>query len=229
MASQKTSHRTPPNTPRHATPRRPGRPAGRTTADGVIAGRESLLAAAEKLIRKNGPSTSHEAIAIEAGVTKPILYREVGDRDALLNALAERLAVRMAEAIQGLVAQASTPHRGLRSLVAGYLDFAARDRHMYLFVTAGGTRDDRVQQSLLLADGAVRQFAEPIAAYRAAHGADPAVATVWSYGFLGALHFTTLWWLRDQATDIDLVVDQITSLLWSGMGLEDTIRPTVRT
>jgi AcrR family transcriptional regulator len=109
----------------------------------VIAGREILLAAAEKLIRRNGPSTSLEAIAIEAGVTKPILWREVGDRGALLNALAERLAVRMAEAIQGLVAHASAPHRGLRSLVVGYLDFAARDRHMYLFVTAGGTRDDR--------------------------------------------------------------------------------------
>ena len=210
-------------------PRRPGRPAGRTTADGVIAGREILLAAAEKLIREKGPSTSLEAIAIEAGVTKPTLYREVGDKDALLNALAERLAVRMADSIQSLVVQASAPHQGLRNLVAGYLDFAACERHLYLFVTAGGTRDDRVQQSLLLADGAARQLAEPIAAYRAERGADPAVATVWSYGFLGALHFATLWWLREQATDIDLVIDQITSLLWSGMGLEDTIRPTVGT
>jgi AcrR family transcriptional regulator len=162
---------------------------------------------------------SLEAIASEAGVTKPTLYREVGDKDALVNALAERLAMRMAESVTGLVAQASAPHEGLRSLVAGYLDFAARDRHLYLFVTAGGTRDDRVQQALLLADGAARQFAEPIAAYRSTQGADPGVATVWSYGLLGALHFVTLWWLRDQATDIDQVIDQITLLLWSGMGL----------
>ncbi len=183
-----------------------------------------LLAAAERLIRENGPSISLEAIATEAGVTKPTLYRGVGDRDALVNALAERLADRMAEAVQGQVAEASGPHQGLRSLVAAYLDFAARERHLYLFVTAGGTRDDRVQQSLLLADGAARQFSEPIAAYRAAHGADPNVATVWSYGFLGALHFATLWWLRDQAADIDIVIDQITSLLWSGMGLENSPR-----
>jgi AcrR family transcriptional regulator len=187
----------------------------------VIAGRETLLEAAEKLIRERGPSPSLEAIAAEAGVTKPTLYREVGDKDALLNALAERLALRMSQSIQDLVTTASGPRQGLRSLVAGYLDLAARDRHLYLFVTAGGTRDDRVQQSLLLADGAARQLAEPIAAYRGERGADPAVATVWSYGFLGALHFATLWWLRDQSTDIDLVTDQITSLLWSGMGLED--------
>jgi AcrR family transcriptional regulator len=221
MAAQKSQPRP------SATPRRPGRPAGRTAADGVIAGREVLLAAAEKLIRDQGPSTSLEAIATEAGVTKPTLYREVGDKDALVNALAARLAVRMADSIQGLVVKATSPHEGLRNLVAGYLEIAARDRHLYLFVTAGGTRDDRVQQSLLLADGAASQFAEPIAAYRVAHGADPAVATVWSYGFLGALHFATLWWLRDQATDVDLVIDQVTSLLWSGMGLEDTIRPAM--
>ena len=179
-----------------------------------------LLTAAEKLIGEKGPGVSLAAIAMAAGVTKPTLYREVGDKDALVNALAERLAVRIAEAVTGLVAQAATPYQGLRSLVGGYLEFAARDRHLYLFVTAGGTRDDRVQQALLLADGAARQFAEPIAAYRGARGADPAVATVWSYGLLGALHFVTLWWLREQSTDIDLVIDQITALLWSGMGLE---------
>jgi len=223
MTDRKSSHQ-----PHPEAPRRPGRPAGRTTADGLIADREMLVAAAEKLIREKGPSVSLEAIAIEAGVTKPILYREVGDRDALVSALAERLTVRMASHVARLVAQASSPRESLRGFVSGYLENAAHDRFLYLFVTAGGARDDRVQQSLLLADGAASQFAEPIAAYRAANGADPAVATVWSYGLLGALHFATLWWLRDQAVDIDLVIDQITSLLWCGMGLEPAIQPTKR-
>jgi AcrR family transcriptional regulator len=206
-----------PSTP---APRPRGRPAGRTTAQGVIADREKLLQAAEKLIRRNGPSVSLAAIATEAGVTKPILYREVGDKDALVNALAQRLVERMASTTTRLVAQARQPREGLRNLVAGYLQLAARERHLYLFVTAGGTGDDRVQQSLLLADGAASQFAAPIAAYRSARDADPGVATVWSYGLLGALHYVTLWWLREAAADIDEVTEQITTLLWSGMGLE---------
>jgi AcrR family transcriptional regulator len=201
--------------------RRPGRPAGRTSADGLIADRENLLCAAESVIREKGPKVSLDAIAIEAGVTKPILYRGVGDRHALVNALAERLAARMADYVQRLVERAASPHDSLRRLVRGYLEVAARDRHLYLFVTAGGARDDRVQQSLLLADGAADQFADGIAAYRAERGADPAVATVWSYGMLGALHFATLWWFRDQAGDIDVVIEQISSLLWAGMGLEE--------
>ena len=60
------------------------------------------------------------------------------------------------------------PRDGLRNLVAGYLELAAREQHLYLCTYARG----RVQQSLLLADGAAAQFAEPIAAYRAARGAD---------------------------------------------------------
>ena len=205
---------------RRAKPRRPGRPAGRTIADGVIADRETLLTAAERLIRTEGTGVSLEAIASAAGVTKPILYRGVGDRDALVNALAERLSTRMADHVTRLVAEASSPRDALRRLVGGYLDNAARDRHLYLYVTAGGASEDRVRQSLLLADGAARQFAERTAAYRNARGADPAVATVWAYGLIGLLHFVTLWWLRDQASDIEVVIDQITSLLWSGVGLE---------
>mgnify|MGYP001826930383 FL=1 len=83
-----------------------GRPAGRTTADGVIADRETLLAAAETLIREKGPTVSLQAIAGAASVTNPTLYRELGDRDALENALAERLASRMEEAATRLVSAA---------------------------------------------------------------------------------------------------------------------------
>ncbi len=197
-----------------------GRPAGRTAADGVLADRRQLLEAAEQLIREQGPAVSLQAIATAAGVTKPILYREIGDRDALVNGLAERLSSRMAESMTRLVAQSAAPRDGLRNLVGGYLELAAADRHLYLFVTAGGTGEDRLRQSLLLADGAASQFAEPIAAYRAAGSTDPGVATVWSYALLGALHYVTLWWLRDQSADAELVVEQITALLWSGMGLD---------
>ena len=209
------------STPRRprALPRKRGRPAGRSSNDGVIADRETLLTAAERLIRKRGPGVSLDAIAVEAGVTKPILYRGVGDRDALVQALALRLTARMAEEMARLAAAASGPRDSLRRLVGGYLELAAAERHLYLYVTAGGASEDRVRQSLLLADDAAHRFEPGIAAYRAAGGADATVAPVWSYAFVGALHFVTLWWLRDAARPIDAVTEQITELLWGGMGV----------
>jgi len=209
-------------------PRRRGRPAGRSNVDGVIADRETLLAAAERLVRQRGPGVSLDAIATEAGVTKPILYRGVGDRDALVQALALRLSARMADAMTQLVAQAQGPRDSLKRLVGGYLEGAAAERHLYLFVTAGGTSEDRVRQSLLLADDAARRFEPGIGSYRTARGADASVATVWSYAFVGALHFVTLWWLRDSALDIERVVEQITELLWDGLSREDAPPPRRR-
>ena len=208
---------TPAQRTRTAPPRGPGRPAGRRATDGVIADRETLLAAAERLIRAQGPGVSLDAIATAAGVTKPILYRGVGDRDALLNALAVRLATRMAEGVAALVAHAPTPRDALRRLVGGYLAHAADERHLYLYVTAGGPGADRARQSLILADGTAQQFAARIAAYRTAQGVDASVATVWAYGLVGALHFATLWWLREPDIDVEVVTDQITALLWSGL------------
>jgi AcrR family transcriptional regulator len=212
MSTPKPAQRT-----RTAPPRGPGRPAGRRATDGVIADRETLLAAAERLIRAQGPGVSLDAIATAAGVTKPILYRGVGDRDALLNALAVRLATRMAEGVAALVARAPTPRDALRRLVGGYLAHAADERHLYLYVTAGGPGADRARQSLILADGTAQQFAARIAAYRTAQGVDASVATVWAYGLVGALHFATLWWLREPDIDVEVVTDQITALLWSGL------------
>jgi AcrR family transcriptional regulator len=204
--------------------RGPGRPAGRSVHDGLLADREALLSAAERLIRAKGPMVTLDAIAAEAGVTKPILYRGVGDKDALVQALAERLVTRMTAEVSAMVAQADTPRARLARLVGGYLQSASLDRHIYLFVTAGGRSDDRVRQALLLADRTAHGFAEGIAASRTAQGADPGVAMAWAYGLIGALHFVTLWWLRDATTDTARVAEQITALLWSGLGGEGTTR-----
>lgn len=187
----------------------------------MIAGRDTLLAAAERLIAREGPGVTLDAVAAEAGVTKPILYRGVGDRDALVFALAERLTRRMADQVADQVALAKNPEDMLRRLVRGYLELASAQRNLYLFVTAGGVGDERLQQALFLADGAARQFVDGIAAFRSARGADPEVATVWSYGLVGSLHYVTLWWLREPALDLETVTEQITAMLWTGLRLDD--------
>ena len=197
--------------------RGPGRPAGRSVDDGVLADREALLAAAERLIRAQGPTVTLDAIAAEAGVTKPILYRGVGDKDALVQALAERLIARMTVEVGAMVAAQPGGRDRTRALVGGYLVQASLDRHVYLYVTAGGRSDDRVQQALLLADRTAVGFADGIAVLRASQGLDASVAQAWAYGIIGALHFATLWWLRNGANDTDKVADHITDLLWSGL------------
>lgn len=42
--------------------------------------RRELLEAAERIVLRDGPDASMNAIAAEAGITKPILYRHFGDK-----------------------------------------------------------------------------------------------------------------------------------------------------
>ena len=52
--------------------------------------RRELLEAANRVVLRDGPEASMNAIAAEAGITKPILYRHFGDKNGLYRALAQR-------------------------------------------------------------------------------------------------------------------------------------------
>ncbi|MBR7674846.1 helix-turn-helix transcriptional regulator, partial [Streptomyces daliensis] len=52
--------------------------------------RRELLEAADRVVLRDGPGASMNAIAAEAGITKPILYRHFGDKGGLYRALAVR-------------------------------------------------------------------------------------------------------------------------------------------
>ena len=204
--------------------RRPGRPQGGQ----VLADRTQLLAAAERVIRTDGPDVTMEAIASAATVTKPILYRSVGDRDALVAALAELFVDRINVAASAALTTARTPRDQLRSLVAAFVGVVVNDRNLYLFVTAGGSNDDRLGQALRLADRSALPIAEQLAMQRTAAGKDPAVALAWAYGLIGTLQFVTLWWLRDGTLAPNQLVDHVTELLWSGVGSTEDRVPAVR-
>ncbi|CAM5592359.1 hypothetical protein STENM327S_01624 [Streptomyces tendae] len=63
------------------------RPDQQTSADRR---RRELLEAADRVVLRDGPHASMNAIAAEAGITKPILYRHFGDKGGLYAALAVR-------------------------------------------------------------------------------------------------------------------------------------------
>ena len=75
----------------------PRRGPGRPRAGEQIADRDELLAAAMRVIRTDGPDVTMDDIAAAAGVSKPIVYRNLGDKDALVVALSEIFVERLTE------------------------------------------------------------------------------------------------------------------------------------
>ena len=64
--------------------------------------RRELLEAANRVVLRDGPEASMNAIAAEAGITKPILYRHFGDKNGLYRALAQRHTDELADLLAQL-------------------------------------------------------------------------------------------------------------------------------
>ena len=207
--------------------RRPGRPsAGEAAADG-----EALLACAERLIRREGPDVTLEAIAAEAGVTKPIVYHHVGGKDALVERLAWRLNERHAEASRNAVAGMTDPATAIRAFVEAHLSQIESDRNLYFYVTGASAGRGGPAGVLAFADRSAAGLARTLAALGQRSGRTQAAALPWAYGVIGMLHFVALWWLRDADRSRGELTDQLTDLLWTGLrgeGASGRARPERR-
>jgi AcrR family transcriptional regulator len=196
--------------------RRPGRPAGGEH----VADREIVLDAAERAIRREGPNVSLDAIAAEAGITKPIVYARVGGRTDLADALSDRLVERIMTAIADAVSTAPEGRAGMAAFVAAHLATVAADRNVYLYVT-GGTSAETPHRTVAVAARSAGPLAEQLATWRSAQGHDPRVALPWAYAIIGMLHLVVLWWISAPDRPADELAEQLTDLLWTGLAGTD--------
>lgn len=205
-------------------------PAGTRRADARATRREQLLDAADRAIRRDGPDVPMEALAAEAGITKPVLYRHFGDRDGLLDAVAERHARRLVAELRTALAAQSHPRERIRSVMATYLAFLDRDPELHrLIVRAVPARPGT--SSVL--DDALSVICDQVvdAVRRELTGArlDPTPARTWGEGIVGMVQLVGDRWLEARGgdqdrpgssdrlpMDRDRLVDQLTDLLWSG-------------
>ncbi len=186
--------------------------------------RERVLDAAERAITQYGAGVSIEAIAREAGVTKPIVYARVGKRTEVSDALAQRLADRLMEAAGSAIAQHRSGRMQLVAMIRSNLEILAAHRELFLFVT-GGASEEMPQRTLFLAGQSAKPMADQIAVWRTAAGLDPSVALAWAYGVVGLLNMVSLWWINESDQPAERVAEQLAELLWSGLAGATTARP----
>ena len=203
--------------------RKPGRPRAGTH----VADRAQVLTAALELIRAEGPDVTMDDVAAAAGVSKPIVYRNLGDKGAFVVALSEIFVELLNEAVDRAVK--TTPHgrESFTNAVRASLAVIDQDRNLFLFVTAGGPGTDTVQR---LAERSATSMIEQFSAMRRAHGLDPAPARTWAYATVGAIQVVAMMWLRDGYRTLDEVTEDLTELMWPGITgaprRSDTSRPT---
>jgi AcrR family transcriptional regulator len=191
-------------------------PAG--TGDARASRREELLDAAERAVRAHGAEVSMEAIASEAGITKPVLYRHFGDRDGLLAALAARYAATIVADLRQPLVGTVSPRARIRSTVDTYLRHLERDPELHQVLTRVVPRA-RTDAAAALA-GALTEVCDAVVAsvehqLRDA-GLDPTPARTWGEGMVGMVQLVGDRWLDRQDLARDELVGELTELLWSG-------------
>ena len=192
--------------------RRPGRPLGGQ----LVVDREHVLDAAERVIRRDGAGSSLEAVAVEAGVTKPIVYDRVGGRADLADALAERLAARMIVATRTALAGETLSQMGLTRFIEANLRTVADHRELFLYVTGGSTEQTALGR-LSLAGMSTQPLAKTLAVWRSGIQQDPGVAEAWAFGIVGMLQMVSQWWITQEDLSAAEVAGQISELLWNGL------------
>ncbi len=192
--------------------RRPGRPLGGQ----LVVDREHVLDAAERVIRRDGAGSSLEAVAVEAGVTKPIVYDRVGGRADLADALAERLADRMILATRTALAGETLSQTGLTRFIEANLRTVADHRELFLYVTGGSTEQTALGR-LSLAERSTTPLTKTLAVWRSGIQQDPGVAEAWAFGIVGMLQMVSQWWITQEDLSAAEVAGQISELLWNGL------------
>jgi AcrR family transcriptional regulator len=180
--------------------------------------RRTLIAAADRVVRRRGPDASMAEIAAEAGITKPVLYRHFGDKKGLYAVLVEHyLRVLYREAEEALAE--TNPRRRLAAAVDAFLGAVEREPEVFRFVR----RVTAEQRQAGEAAGAfVHRHADEIARATRADlqrlGLDTDAAEPWAHGIVGMMQLVASWWLDHPGVPRERLVNQLTALLWDGFG-----------
>ena len=180
--------------------------------------RTELLDAASAAIRRDGAGVSMEALAKEAGVTKPILYKHFGDRDGLVVALAERFGGELVAELEANLQRDLPPEQLLRSTVDAYLAFIERDPNVYRFLVPRLSvhLGDGIDQ-LGIVSHLGRRIALVVGEQLRSLGLDSGMAEPWAFGIIGMVHLSGEWWVDRQTLPRARLVEYLSDLLWHGM------------
>ncbi|HEX4867150.1 MAG TPA: TetR/AcrR family transcriptional regulator [Acidimicrobiales bacterium] len=195
--------------------RGPGRP--RRTPEARAAQRARLLDGAFAAVRRHGPDASVEEMAAEAGVSKPVLYAEFGDKYGIADAMAVELVEQGERALMGRLAD--DPELGLtealRLAVEGFFDVVTADPAVYGFIFRSIRREDRGLLDNALMRSLQARF-EMVAGVLVP-GADADVVRVLAHGTFGFIISAIESWSVPRRPPREEAIGYIVTVLASGL------------
>jgi AcrR family transcriptional regulator len=180
---------------------------------------EEFVAAALRVLDAQGPDLTMDAVAAEAGVSKPVLYRYFHDKTALVAALAEHgTGVLLARLMPAIGADLPAPTR-VRGAVEAYFEVIDELPNLYWLIarhTSGGVpgENDPFQRNReVIASALTALFGD----YLREYALDSGGAEPWAYGVTGLVQSTAEWWLQRRSMSRVHVVQYTTKLIYAAL------------
>jgi AcrR family transcriptional regulator len=179
--------------------------------------RRALLEAADRVIQREGPEASMAAIAAEAGISKPILYRHFGDKSGLYQALAERHTRKLIETVRAEFLRSDSLRARTRATIDVYLSAISDNLNLYRFLMHRASAEDAAIHSAMstVIRGLSRELAEVLMAEGEA--GEEAQAYVWGHAIVGMVQTAGDWWLDHQDVPRATVVESLVDLVLDGL------------
>ncbi|MEU5369513.1 TetR family transcriptional regulator [Streptomyces sp. NPDC005951] len=186
--------------------------------------RRELLEAADRVVLRDGPQASMNAIAAEAGITKPILYRHFGDKGGLYRALAKRHTDALLSALRAALDAPAERRARVEATLDTYLAAIEARPQVYRFLMHPADTADAVPSAEPGFDVGrhsaplLRRLGEELGqviAERVDLGPDSEqTARIWGHGIVGMMHAAGDWWLADRPCSRERLVSSLADLLW---------------
>lgn len=188
--------------------------------------RRELLEAADRVVLRDGPQASMNAIAAEAGITKPILYRHFGDKGGLYRALATRHTDALLSALRAALDAPADRRRRVESTLDTYLASIEALPQVYRFLMHPAEETHQAEQSFDVGRHSapvLRRMGEELGqviAERIDLGpVGDAQARIWGHGIVGMMHAAGDWWLGERPCSRAELVTALADLLWGRLAV----------
>ncbi|MFF5452454.1 TetR family transcriptional regulator [Streptomyces sp. NPDC012950] len=190
--------------------------------------RRELLEAADRVVLRDGPKASMNAIAAEAGITKPILYRHFGDKGGLYRALATRHTDALLDALRAALDAPSDRRRRVESTLDTYLASIEAMPQVYRFLMHPAEEPHQNEQGFDVGRHSaplLRRMGEELGRVIAERvDLGPAAETqarIWGHGIVGMMHAAGDWWLGERPCSRAELVRSLADLLWGRLAEAD--------
>lgn len=162
-------------------------------------------------------------VAAAAGVTKPVLYRFISDKDDLAGALADRYVTRLQALLEDGTAEGTGPRGMLNRTISAYLAFIDSEPEIYEFLVQRAPIEspDVAEHLTRFTHRLAERVTDVVTAELQRFGRSTAGAEAFAHGMIGMVQAAGDWWLarrsEGQSMSRDELVNHLVRVLWTGL------------